>query len=89
MFERLFMISSHSDGTEKASLNDLPFYHFAPHRPPETIAYYCTQMKSGASPSPCNRTSQPSRDIRMKVLLVARPLLTLLRKSCVGANVVY
>jgi hypothetical protein len=45
-------------------------------RNPTTIMYNGTKIKSEAGPPPCNRLSQPHRDTRVKVTLVARPLLT-------------
>jgi hypothetical protein len=48
-------------------------YHLK--RNPSTITYHGTKMKSEACPPPCNRLSQPPRDSRVKVTLVARPLL--------------
>jgi hypothetical protein len=54
---------------------DTPYYRmFNLKRNRKTITSFGTKIKSEAGPPPCNRLSP--RDTRVKVTLVARPLLT-------------
>jgi hypothetical protein len=62
-------------------------YHLK--RNPKTISYYGIRTKSEAGPLPCNRLSQPPPNTRVKVILVARPLLTPASQNCVSAKVLY